>query len=144
NGSIQSFYVKNDQKNLIAMFFELPNRQIKVGDSWSLNMNFISMDQNFKCDTSYKKNNVTLIGLKQIAGQTTAIIKYDLTEFVSGDFNNPLAGNNKKTMMKMTYNAIGEFSVDKGRWTNYDGILSLSASGVMTSNTTKKIQLLAE
>jgi hypothetical protein len=63
-------------------------------------------------------------------------------EYVLGDFNNPFAGSNKKTMMKMTYNAIAEFSIDKGRWSSYDGIMSLTATGVMTTNTTKKFALL--
>jgi hypothetical protein len=142
NGSIQSFYVKNDQKNLIAMFFELPNRQIKIGDSWSLDINLVSMDQNFKCDTAFKKNNVTLIDLKKVGNETIAVIKYDILEYVLGDFNNPFAGSNKKTMMKMTYNAIAEFSIEKGRWSSYDGIMSLTASGVMTTNTTKKFALI--
>jgi len=144
NGSIQSFYVQNDQKNLIAMFFELPNRQIKIGDSWSLDINLISMDQNFKCDTASRKNYVTLIDLKKVANETIAVIKYDIMEYVLGDFNNPFAGSNKKTMMRMTYNAIAEFSIDKGRWSSYDGIMSLSASGIMTTSTTKKFALITQ
>ncbi|MES1220680.1 MAG: hypothetical protein ABUT20_34590 [Bacteroidota bacterium] len=143
-GSIQSFYVKNDQKNLISMFFELPNRQISVGDKWTLAINFISMDQNFTCDSSFKKNAVTLIDLKQTGGQTIAVLKYDIEEFVLGDFNSPMTGGSKKTTMKMIFNAIAEFSIEKGRWVNYDGILSLKATGVMTSATTKKVKLTAE
>lgn len=56
DGSIESFYVKNDQRNLIALFFQLPDKAVRIGDTWSIDVNFISMDQNFKCDTSFKQN----------------------------------------------------------------------------------------
>jgi hypothetical protein len=142
NGSIQSFYVKNDQKNLIALFFELPNKQLKIGDTWSLDVNLISTDQNFKCDTSFRKNVVTLIDLKKVGNETIAVIKYDIMEFVLGVFNNPLARNSKETMMKMKYNAIAEFSIEKGRWSSYDGIMSLTSSGFVKTNSMQKFALL--
>lgn len=141
SGAIESFYTKNDQKNLIALFFQLPGKPVKVGDSWPLDVHFISMDQNFKCDTSFHKNIVTLIGTKKVNGETIAVMRYDIVEYVYGDFMSPYDGSNKKTMMKMTCNALAEFSVDKGRWISYDGIMSLIASGVLSSHTTKKVSL---
>ncbi|HTB06904.1 MAG TPA: hypothetical protein VK806_08135 [Bacteroidia bacterium] len=142
SGSIQSFYVKNDQRNLIALFFQLPGKPVRIGDNWSLDVHFISMDQNFKCDTSYHKNLATLVGLKKANGETIAVLKYDIVEYVSGDYMSPFEGSNKKTKMKMTCSVLAEFSVDRGRWVSYDGIMSLVANGVMTSHTTKKLSLL--
>jgi hypothetical protein len=146
-GAIQSFYTKNDQKNLIAMLFELPNKPIKVGDSWPLTINFMAMDQNFTCDTSFKKNVVTLIGLKKENGETLAIIKYDIMEFISGGFKTPIfSGTDKgpvKTVMKMSFNGIAEFAIGKGRWASFNGIMALSSSGFMSSGTTKRFALLA-
>ena len=142
NGSINSFYLQNGQKNLVAMFFELPNKPIKVGDSWELSTNLLSVDQNFICDTAYKKNNVTLIALKNTGSETLAVIKYDIIEFISGNFNSPLMSGPEKTMMKMTYNAIAEFSIEKGRWTTYDGVMSLATTGMTESHTTKKFTLI--
>jgi len=142
SGQIESFYVKNDQKNLIAMLFELPNKEVKIGDKWSITANLISMDQNFKCDSSYKKNIVTLIDLKKSGSDQIAIIKYDVVEFVVGDFINPMVKKNVKTTMKITYNGVSEFSITEGRWSKYEGIMSITSSGVMTSNSTKKVTLI--
>ncbi|HTA84536.1 MAG TPA: hypothetical protein VK783_16450 [Bacteroidia bacterium] len=144
SGIIQSFYVKNDQRNLIAIFFQLPDKEIKIGDSWPLDVHFISMDQNFKGDTSYHKNLVSLIGIKKVNGETMAFLKYDITEYVSGDYISPYDGAIKKTMMKMTLNALAEFSVDKGRWVSYDGVMSLIANGMLNSHTIKKVSLLPQ
>jgi len=144
DGTIESFYTKGEQKNLISMFFELPGRKIKLGDSWALNMNFISMDQNFICDSSYKKNNVKVIQIESRNNEHIITLKYDILEFVRGDFGSPFSNEPVKTMMKMTYNAVAEFSLEKGRWVSYNGVMSLTATGIMTSQTTKKFALVEE
>ena len=144
DGSIQSFYVKNDQKNLIAIFFELPRNEVKVGDTWPLAVNLISMDQNFTCDTSFKKNTCKLVEIKKSGNETIAVLKYDLGEYVSGDYYSPATGTNKKSTLKMTYNGLAEFSVEKGRWATYNGIMTLRTTGITTAVTTQKIALSAD
>lgn len=147
-GGIHSFWVKSAQKNLIALFFELPTKPVKVGDKWSLDINLITNDQNFDCDSSYKINEVTLADIKKINGETIAVLKYNIVEYVKGNFNTPSffgsEGGQKETMMKFTHQGIAEFSVDKGRWINYDGIMSLEATGVMTANKKTKFTLIDE
>jgi len=146
-GGIHSFWVKSSQKNLIAMFFQLPNKPVKIGDSWQLDINLIGNDQNFKCDSAYKVNKVTLIDLKKQNGETIAVIKYEIEEFVDGIFNSPSmfgSGGPTQTMMKFTHQAIAEFSINKGRWISYDGIMGVLASGVMIANTKKKFSLIEE
>ncbi len=146
-GNIHSFWIKSNQKNLIALFFQLPNKPVKIGDSWQLDINLIANDQNFKCDSAYKVNKVTLTDLKKQNGETIAVIKYEIEEFVNGTFNSPAmfgSGGPTQTMMKFTHQAIAEFSIDKGRWISYDGIMGLVASGVMTANTKKKFSLIEE
>jgi|SRR5690554_1594506 len=147
-GGIHSFWVKSDQKNLIALFFELPSKPVKVGDKWSLNINLIANDQNFDCDSSFKMNEVTLTDIKKINGETIAVLKYNIVEYVKGNFNTPSffggKGGQKETMMKFTHQGIAEFSVDKGRWVNYDGIMSLEATGVVTANNKTKYTLIDE
>lgn len=147
-GGIHSFWVKSAQKNLIALFFELPTKPVKIGDKWSLEVNLITNDQNFDCDTSYKINEVTLVDIKKINGETIAVLKYNIVEYVKGNFNTPSffgsEGGQKETTMKFTHQGIAEFSVDKGRWINYDGIMSLEATGVMTANKKTKFTLIDE
>jgi hypothetical protein len=141
DGTIKSFYTKNDQKNLIAVFFELPGKSIKTGDSWPLDVHLISMDESFVCDTSFRKNNVKVIGIENKNGEHIVTLRYDITEFVQGDFYSPVNNESIKSMMKFTYKALANFSIEKGRWVNYDGIMSMSASGIMTSQTTKHFSL---
>jgi len=146
-GGIHSFWVKSNQKNLIAIFFELPQNPVKVGDSWELEINLIANDQNFECDSAYKVNKVTLTDLKSKNNETIAVLKYEIVEFVDGTFHSPSfmgKGGPTKTMMKFNYQAVAEFSIDKGCWVSYDGIMSLEASGIMTSNIKKKFSLIKE
>ena len=56
DGSIQSFYTKNEQRNLLAIFFELPKKEVSVGDTWPLAVNLISMDQHFTCETQHNND----------------------------------------------------------------------------------------
>ena len=142
-GGIHSFWVKSNQENLISLLFELPGRPVHIGDKWSLNIDLIANDQNFECDSSYKINEVTLADIKKINGETIAVVKYNIAEYVKGKFNAPSFMNDdsgqKETMMKFTHQGIAEFSMDKGRWVSYDGIMGLEATGIMTAN--KKTQL---
>ncbi|MDC8006368.1 hypothetical protein POV27_20100 [Aureisphaera galaxeae] len=137
-GPIHSFWVKSKQKNVIALFFELPDRRVKVGDKWSIDINLIANDQNFDCHTSHKINEVTLIELKKVNGEKIAVLEYNIEEYVKGDFNAAyvLGGDDKKleTMMKFSYQAMAEFSVDNGRWLNYDGIMSVEGTGALTTH----------
>jgi len=146
-GGIHSFWVKNDQKNLISTFFELPTKPVKVGDSWKLDISLTANDQNFKCDSSYKVNEVTLTDIKKEKGETIAVLKYNIVEYVKGTFSLPSfmsGGGEQKAMMKSTHQAIAEFSIDKGRWIMYDGIMSLDATGFMTVKKKTKFKLISE
>lgn len=144
-GGIHSFWIKTNQKNLIAVFFELPTKPVKIGDKWSLDVSLIGNDQNFQCDTSYNTNEVSLTDIKVISGDTIAVLKYNIIEYVKGEFNSPsfLTDDNaqKETMMKFTHQGIAEFSVTRGRWVAYDGIMSFAATGVMTANKKTKFTL---
>jgi hypothetical protein len=143
--AFKAFYVQSNQKNLIALYFQLPDKLIRIGDSWTLNTSLISMDQNFECDSSFKKNQVTLVDLIKKGNETVAVIKYDILEFASGVFINPFFGNSRtKTVIKFEYNATAEFSLDKGKWLSYNGTQSVLSTGMMTSNTTKKFSLVPQ
>ena len=147
-GAIHSFWMKNKQKNLLAMFFQLPTTSVKVGDRWTINVNFIENDQNFECNKSHKINNVTLTHIKEINGEKIAVLKYHIEEFVEGVFNMPSFKKNsseqKELMFNFAYHGIAEFSIDQGRWISYDGIMSLNASGIMTANSKSKFSLIKE
>jgi len=143
-GEIESFYTKKEQKNLAALFFELPGRPVRVGDSWPVSVSFISMDQNFICDSSFRKNIVTVTLINDIQNEHIVTLKYEIVEYVNGDFSSPFNNTSVKTMMKMTYEALAQFSIEKGKWVSYGGIMALSSTGAMDSQTTQKFALVEE
>jgi len=144
DGSIESFYTKNDQRNLLSIFFELPAKKIKVGDTWALDVHLLSADEYFVCDSSFKRNKVTLVSIENINGEHIATLKYDILEYMHGDFKSPMGEGSQNLMMKMTHQAIARFSIEKGRWVFYEGVMSLSSTGMMSSQSTKKLSLVSE
>lgn len=143
-GGIHSFWVKSSQKNLIAMFFELPKTPVKKGDSWPIEINYIGNDQNFECTESYRKNKVTLTDIKKAKDGTIAVLEYDIEEYVRGNFGFFGTTTGDKTMMKFTLHATAEFSIEKGRWLSYEGILESDSTGFMTGKTKKRIALIPQ
>lgn len=133
-GELLSFYYKEAQKNLISILFELPTKPVAIGDQWNLKVSMVSMDQNFKADSLYKKNVVCLKDIKIKDGNKIAVIEYDIHEYVSGDFGNELMTMfsketvNKKTFMKMSHKATAEFDLKKGYWISYDGIMEIATN----------------
>lgn len=148
NGDIQSFYLRYDQKNLIALFFQLPGKPVKVGDSWSINTNLISMDQSFKCDSAYKRNNVSVTAIDNTGTDKIVTVKYDIEEYITGTFGlagGLFGGGDGKMVMEMTHKAIAKFSVTKGRWLTYDGVMEThSSSALMGGDSKKTFSLIAQ
>ncbi|GAA4298241.1 hypothetical protein [Aestuariibaculum suncheonense] len=133
-GELLSFYYKSAQNNLISILFELPTKQVAIGDEWDLKIDMISMDQNFKADSLYKKSVVRLKDIKIEKRNKIAVIEYDLEAFVSGDFGNGIMSvfskeeGDKKIFMKTSHKAIGKFDLDKGYWISYDGIMDIETN----------------
>ena len=125
DGSISSFYIRQSQKNLLAMFFELPKYPVRIGDSWPLQINLIEFDQNFICEKAEKRNSVELSDVKIINGEEIAVLKYDIYERVEGGFFN------SPTVMEISFTGNCEFSISKGRWENYSGTSKTYSSGFM-------------
>ncbi|MBK0380923.1 hypothetical protein [Mucilaginibacter segetis] len=141
NGSIKSFYLKNQQKNLVAVFFELPVKAVKKGDKWSLDVNLIAMDQSFQCDSAYKKNEVTLSDIVVRNGEHVAKVKYDICEYVSGNMV-AFGSGHVKMVMKVAFNGTADFSIEKGRWIRYEGLMSNMSKGFMSSDYSQKFALI--
>ncbi|MFA0961124.1 hypothetical protein AB9P05_04930 [Roseivirga sp. BDSF3-8] len=96
SGGVHSFWLKSQQKNMVALLFELPAGPVKVGDKWPLDVSLISNDQNFACDSAYRVNEVTLTEIKEVEGETVAVLKYNVVEYVDGDFILPYGGQGPK------------------------------------------------
>jgi hypothetical protein len=141
-GEIVSTYYKNSQKNLISVLFELPNRKVEIGEKWKLNLSLIEMDQNFVCDSLSNENSVYIEQIIEKDGDKIAVIKYNIKEYVIGDFRNPMgemfgmeAG--KKTFMKISHIATGNFSILKGKWIIYEGLMEVESNFSMFGGKSK-------
>ena len=127
DGQNLSFYYEQNKKNLISLFFELPQKPVKIGDEWNIDVDIISLDQHFKADSLSKKNTVRLKDIVERNGNKIAIIEYDLNEFVTGNLEKNKSKSSKqneaseKPYLKATHKIIGEFSINKGYWISYDG-----------------------
>ena len=112
--------------NITALFFQLPDEKLKVGDTWSLkNVCFFLYklkDSSFyqEGDTVFKINKITLTDLRREDSESVAIIKYDVEEYL-GSHTDFL--NNKNSGIRYKYNAIGKFSIENGRWISYNATL---------------------
>lgn len=142
DGGIESFYMKKEQMNLLAIMFELPTKPVKIGDRWAIQASFISNDQNFICDEYDKTHIVELADVKEIDGDLIAFIKYDLRYYVNGEFNNPFLGKTVPTKMDLAFNGISEFNITKGKWKDYNGLMTMDVSGIMTNKTKQRFKLI--
>ncbi|MDC8006122.1 hypothetical protein POV27_18865 [Aureisphaera galaxeae] len=125
-GELLSHYYNTSQSNLIALLFELPSKPVAIGEKWHLQVDLIAMDQNFVGEEFSKENEVFIEEIREKNGDTVAVIKYNIAEYVSGTFGNAamsLFGEAKEQniYMKMTHKATALFSIEKGRWLEYKG-----------------------
>jgi len=137
-GGLHSFWVKQDQKNLLSPLFELPERPVRPGDVWELkNVSMIMMDQNFRCKKAERRNKVTLVS---VTGPE-AVFDYDIYEHVEGDMENPFAGLKVPTTMTVEYKARAVFDLEQGKWKDYKGLMSIKSEGWMKMHRVQEFRL---
>lgn len=140
DGRIESFYLNESQRNLLALMFELPARPVRVGDTWPLSVTMIHMDQNFICDSAARSNSVKLTEIRKTDHGPLAILAYDIDEYVDGTFGGML-GEGAPTMMHITFTAQAGFDIERGGWAFYDGVMSVSSTGIMSTSQRKRFVL---
>jgi hypothetical protein len=113
-----------------------------IGDKWELDLNWITTDHNFRCDSMSRINEVKLVNIKIKDNDTIAVLKYKNYEKIVGDFNFPFGTKAVPTMFYMRYDAICEFSITKGRWQNYSGIISYKSTGYQNAEYKQRFALI--
>ncbi|MBN1646829.1 MAG: hypothetical protein JW874_02235 [Spirochaetales bacterium] len=147
SGKIVSFWVQRGQKNLVAMLLELPENRVNIGDTWSIDIDFIENDQTFICSNSDRKNTVTLLDLREEDEDTVAVIKYDIHESVSGTFPGATFGLDMdivEVTISIGFRGLAEFSLGKGMWLRYEGIMDMENKGLQDSRSVRKISMKPE
>jgi hypothetical protein len=141
-GSLRSFHLPFQQKNLLAFFLELPKDPVQAGDAWPLQVNLISMGHGFLCRKMGRTNQVRLSAItKGPGGEPIAVLDYVVVETVEGEFKMPTADKAEPAAMKMAFLARGEFSIPRGKWLRFRGRLKSTATGVMTTDVEQDLAL---
>ncbi len=147
SGEVASFYMESKQKNLLAVFFELPKEPVKVGDTWSLDVNFVAMGHGFICDEASRTNRVKLTRLtKTEDGDVVASLHYLIAESVKGRITDPFAEEGQApsgmpTSMSMSFVGRGEFLVNKGTWKQLVGRMTMKGTGMMSADVQQHVAM---
>jgi hypothetical protein len=138
-GNNLSFYLPNALKKMTHMFFRLPENKVKVGDSWKLGIDMTEIGNNATCDSSFKKDNVTLSDISIKNGDTLVTINYDFEEYFTGSFITQIRSDLK-------YYGKAIFSVDRGDWVSYDCIKESNMTGIVNSKSKEiyKLELVTD
>lgn len=136
SGSIRTFYLESKQKNLLSLFFELPQAPVRIGDSWELHVNLLSMGHGFICDAARRINRVTLVSLEPTDTEDQiATMEYTLFESAKGRFVLPGFDEDKPAGMSFSFIGRGRFSLRQGVWESFVGLMEIKGTGMMKVDT---------
>jgi hypothetical protein len=132
--------IKREQRNLLALMFELPSQPVAVGDTWTHSADLVKMGRGFEGE-SESINRLQLVELQKGAdGRTVAVIDITLAERQAGHLAVP-KGPKLPSSMEMSFVGQGEFLVEEGRWKQLTGRMSTLSTGVMESESEQQFVL---
>lgn len=149
DGSITSMNEAQEDRNLLSLLFQLPSGQIAINDEWSINIQLLQMKESFKILRFDSINQVSLSDIRVDDGDTIAVIKYQVYDYVVGypaeddeEYSAYFAEESDtsigsrlsqesdgKLYLLMLYQGLGEFSVSQGKWVSYNGLLLTATEG---------------
>jgi hypothetical protein len=141
NGSIYSYFLEIRQKNLLALYFQLPDRPIKIGYSWPLDIQWFTANYTFLCDSVNKTNCKKLESVYENASDTIAILNYKYSEYLSGQTEIPFNNSKRASLMTIDCSGLLEFNITKGRWEKYNLIVTSKSTGLQNASSKQLIKL---
>jgi len=133
--------LKREQRNLLALLFELPSKPVAVGDTWTHSADLVKMGANWEGE-SESLNQVQLVSLeKEAEGRTVARIDFTIAERQDGRFSDRRMKKDLPAMMEMFFVGRGEFLVEQGRWRRLAGRLTTRATGVVKTDSEQQLTL---
>ncbi len=143
-GEIASPHLAQQQKNLLALFFELPGRPVKVGDTWQIDLTCITVNSaQFTIENSDGTNQVTFTEITETPeGELVAILDYLVAESVEGEQTIPFFSEKPvPASMKCSFIGRGQFLIEQGRWQQFSAEFTIQTTGVMTADVTQHLAL---
>jgi hypothetical protein len=142
-GAIASPYIAQRQKNLLALFFELPVTPVQIGDSWQIDLTCIMLNSaQFTIEDSDKVNQVMLTDVVETSdGSLVAILDYAIVESVKGEQSTFFNSEAVPTTMKCSFLGRGEFLIGQGRWKTFSVENRIQSTGMITSDVTQHLGL---
>lgn len=129
-GKISSFYLSEKQRNLLALLFQLPDKPVHIGDSWQIDVNLVTISDDFKCDESEKRNVVSLIDVVEKENSSTGVVKYDILHRVKGKIKHPFLEKTIEVQLQYSYTAVALFDITRGRWIDYKANMHVKSTGL--------------
>ncbi len=111
----------------INILFELPEKPVSVGDTWSLKIKFTE-PQDKKEKIKDTLNQVKFVELLVEGKDSIAVLEYQL----QGPENIGRA---------LSYVGKGKFNINQGKWMSYTGVLTQKISGIISMKQVQKIKL---
>ncbi len=129
-GGIESFYMNQVHKNQLALFFELPDLPVKVGDTWGIEASLLSSAfPSFEADSMYQSNQVKLLDVREEGEEVIAKLRYQIDERMYGSVPISWQSQDLQISSEAKYDATCEFSISSGKWLKYEGIYSVKSAG---------------
>ncbi len=131
-GQLKTFYLPPASKNLINMFFQLPTKPVSINDSWTIDVNYATINLSMTTDSIQQDNKATLLDVKEVDGETIAYISYSVNEYIHGDLSLPFGDAEPKTgFISVNLQSIAEFSITKGQILSYKGKAVIETKNMM-------------
>ncbi len=117
------------QRLALGLFFELPARPVRPGDTWSVDVDLLGRDEGFRPDKTQRWNQVTLRSLapEKGAGQV-AVLEYRLAQHEEGTQLDD-EDRARPATRGAAFLGRAEFLVDRGTWRVFAGRLTTRMTG---------------
>lgn len=136
-GQLQDFYLRQQQRNLLNLFFSMPKSPVYTSDSWLLDVRLTEIGPGFYPQETERVSRAYLEAIEEIDGIRVARILYVVSERVAGHFQYHV--EDPVTPIESNYSHIGygSFIIGEGRWKNFTMVAYLSGSGLSQSESMK-------
>ncbi|HSA20636.1 MAG TPA: hypothetical protein P5076_04235, partial [Myxococcota bacterium] len=129
HGGVLAYELPSLQRLALGLFFELPARPVRPGDTWSTDVDLLGLDEGFTASKTLRWNQVKLVSLAPLAdGEQLAVLEYRLGAHEEGQ-----ALDDEERPQPATRGAAflgrAEFLVKQGTWRVFAGRLVTRLTG---------------